>query len=107
MPVGTGEAATAGPGQAVTPGDREASLEALHALAARLGEGFSIKYAETPHKKLPYLHVANRLATFMHDNIYAGSGSYWLGSLQVPIWPIGDAAGAAGRVMHILGARDG
>ncbi len=84
------------------PGPRLADLEKL---AAELG---SERYAVTLVRmagRRPHLHITNRTATQLTENIYTADGWYWFGWAE-RVAPVSDIARAAEKITHVLRALD-
>ena len=58
-----------------------------------------------PNGRRPYLHVQNRSAGALTENVYAGDGFYWWGWAE-RIAPVAEVAGAAAAIMRVLRALD-
>ncbi len=80
------------------PGPR---VEDLERLAAELGgERYAATLVTSPGRR-PRLHVTNRAAVQVTEDIYAGDGRFWWGWAE-PIGPVADVAAAAGKVRRVL-----
>jgi hypothetical protein len=53
----------------------------------------------------PYLHVQNRAAGVLAENVYAGDGFFWWGWAE-RIAAVTEVAGAAAAIRGVLRARD-
>ena len=88
--------------QSAETGGSQAELERL---AAELnGSDYEARLATHQGRRL-YLHVRNRRAGALTENIYAGDGAYWWGWAE-RIAPLSDAATAAEIIMRVLRALD-
>ncbi len=77
----------------------------LEKLAAELdGQAYEARLV-TPHGRRPYLHVRNRAAGVLTENIYASDGFYWWGWAE-RIAPVAEVSGAAAVIMRVLRALD-
>ncbi len=75
----------------------------LDKLAAAVnGSDYEARLVAPPGRR-PYLHVRNRHAGVLTENIYAGDGCYWWGWAE-RIAPLSDVAAAAEIVMRVLRA---
>ena len=78
---------------------------ALEKLATELDGQTYVAQLVTPQGRRPYLHVRNRSAGVLTENVYAGDGFYWWGWAE-RIAPVADVAGAAAAIMRVLRALD-
>jgi len=75
----------------------------LEKLAAELNGGdYEARVMAVPGRR-PYLHVRNRRAGVLNENVYSGDGWFWFGWAE-RIAPISDVAAAAQKIMHVLRA---
>ncbi len=58
-----------------------------------------------PHGRRPYVHVRNRHADVLTENVYAGDGWFWWGWAE-RIAPVTDLAAAAATITRVLRAVD-
>jgi hypothetical protein len=91
-------------------GDGHACLSQLEGLAAELdGRGLRTRLVAPPGR-LPSLHVVNPAAAALAEDVYAGpgrDGEWWFWwSWAERIAASTDLAAAAGRISHVLAARD-
>jgi hypothetical protein len=77
----------------------------LETLAAELNQGDYEARLVTPQGRRPFVHVRNRRAGMLTENIYAGDGSFWWGWAE-RFADAADVAGAAQIVMRVLRALD-
>jgi hypothetical protein len=76
---------------------------ALEDLAAEFHGGDYEARLITPPGRPPFLHVRNRHASVLAEEIYAGHGAYWY-SWAEPIAPLECPAIAADKVAQVLRA---
>ncbi len=77
----------------------------LEKLAAELdGQVYEVRLV-TSQGRRPYLHVRNRHAGVLTENIYCGDGFYWFGWAE-RIAPVAEVATAAQIIMRVLQALD-
>ncbi len=76
---------------------------ALEKLAAELNGPAYEAHVVTGQGRQPFLHVRNRHATVLSEDIYAANGWFWFGWAE-RIARLPDVAAAAQRVAHVLRA---
>jgi hypothetical protein len=76
---------------------------ALDKLAAELNGGDYVAGVVAHAGRRPYVHVRNRHAGVLTENIYAGEGWFWFGWAE-RIAPVTDVAAAAEIVIRVLRA---
>ncbi len=87
-------------GENPEPGPR---LEDLEKLAAELdGQRYAVTLVTSGGRR-PHLHVTNRTASQLTENIYACDGWFWFGWAE-RIAPVGEVAQAAEKITHVLRA---
>lgn len=82
-----------------------AGMAELEKLAAELD---GLTYAArlvTPQGRRPYLHVRNRAAGVLTENVYAGDGFFWWGWAE-RIASVAEVATAAQIIRRVLRALD-
>ena len=77
----------------------------LEKLAAEIDGGDYQARVVAHSGRRPYLHVQNRSAGVLTENVYAGDGFYWWGWAE-RIAPVAEVAGAAAAIMRVLRALD-
>jgi hypothetical protein len=75
----------------------------LERLAAELNHGDCEARLVMAQGRRPCVHVRNRTAGVLTENIYYGDGFYWFGWAERAA-PVTDVAGAAEIVMRVLRA---
>jgi hypothetical protein len=96
---------TGHPAQGTAGLGREVGTAELEKLATELdGETFEARVV-APQGRRPFVHVRNRRAGVMAENIYAGDGSFWWGWAE-RIANLSDVAAAAEAVARVLHAID-
>jgi hypothetical protein len=75
----------------------------LERLAAELNHGDYEARLVMAQGRRPCVHVRNRTAGVLTENIYYGDGFYWFGWAE-RVAPVTDVAGAAEIVMRVLRA---
>lgn len=83
----------------------------LEKLAAELGGQVYAVSLVTGGGRRPHLHITNRAAQALTENVYAGAGAdgswwFWWGWAE-RIAPVTDLAAAAQVITRVLGAVDG
>jgi hypothetical protein len=79
------------------------SYAALEDLAAELDDRDYEGRLVTPPGRPPFLHVRNRHANVLAEDIYAGHGAYWY-SWAERIAPVECPSIAAGKIAQVLRA---
>jgi hypothetical protein len=78
-------------------------VDELERLAGELdGQVYEARLV-TAQGRRPYLHVRNRCAGVLTENIYVGEGFYWWGWAE-RIAPVAEVATAAQIIMRVLKA---
>jgi hypothetical protein len=79
----------------------------LEKLAAELdGPAYAAWVVTVPGRR-PYVHVRNRTAGALNENVYAGDGFYWWGWGEriAPVTEVGEAARLITRVLRAVGTQ--
>lgn len=79
---------------------------ALEQLAAQFDVMVYEARLVAPERRRPYLHVVNREATVLSENIYTGDGWFWYPFAE-QIAPVTEVASAAAKIALVLRARVG
>jgi len=89
--------------------DRVDPQAGLEKLAAELNSGDYEARLVAPQGRRPYLHVRNRRASVLTENVYSGDGWFWFGWAEriAPVLDVTVAAEKIMRVLRALGPQDG
>ncbi len=81
-------------------------IDDLEKLAAEVNGGDCEARVVTPRGRRSFVHVRNRRAGALTENIYAGDGWYWWGWCE-RIGPVTDPPAAARAVARVVGTLSG
>jgi hypothetical protein len=82
--------------------DRQAGIECLEKLAEQLDSGdFATRIVTERRGQWPSLHVTNRRAGMLSEDIFAGPDAFWWGWAE-RIAPLADIPAAAVTVARVL-----